>query len=69
MPIALMVGSQFGQLRARGTCSLMVKEIQLLQKHVPDPDGLTARVRAHMGSLIEETKGELCSDATDVALI
>ncbi len=59
MPIALLVGSQFVQVRARGTCSLVLQDIHQLQQQVPDPDDLTARVRTLLASHMEETIGEL----------
>ena len=67
MPIALKVGSQFVQLRARGTCSLVVQDIQQLQQQVPDPDNLTAHVRALLASVMEETIGELGLQSANVA--
>jgi membrane protease subunit (stomatin/prohibitin family) len=67
MPIPLMIGSQLAQVRARGTCSLMVIDIQRLQQQVPDPDDLTAHVRSLLASIMTETIGELSQEVTNVA--
>jgi membrane protease subunit (stomatin/prohibitin family) len=67
MPIPLMIGSQLAQVRARGTCSLIVMDIQQLQQQVPDLDNLTAHVRSLLASTIEETIGELGREASNIA--
>ena len=67
MPIALKVGSQFVQVRVRGTYSLLVRDIQQLQQHVSDPDALTAYVRSLLASAMEEMIGELGLHAANIA--
>jgi membrane protease subunit (stomatin/prohibitin family) len=67
MPIALMIGSQFLQARARGTYSMTVSDVQLLQQQVPDPDELITQVRSLMANIITETIGELSQEVTSAA--
>ena len=67
MPVPLMIGSRLVQVRARGLCSLTVQDTQRLQAQVPDPDNLTAHVRALLASAMTDVLGELSLEATDVA--
>ncbi len=67
MPVPLMIGSRLVQVRARGICSLTVQDIQRLQAQVPDPDSLTAHVRALLASAMTDVLGELSREVADVA--
>ena len=67
MPIAVMVGSTFAQVRARGTFSVAVSDPAQLAQAVPDPDDLEGYLRSVMLSTINEVIGERSTEVADIA--
>ena len=66
MPITLMVGSNLVRLRARGSCSLTVVDVQRLKKPVPDPENWTTILHSLLVNTMTEVLGGLSIDASDV---
>jgi membrane protease subunit (stomatin/prohibitin family) len=66
MPVAVMIGSDIVELRARGDYSLIVKDPQKLQEQVPDPDDLESYLGSFLSLYVVEFIGELSCAASNV---
>src|SRR5512134_2746284 len=66
-PIAVRVGSRIVQLRARGTCSVRVRDVQALQEQIPDPASLPGFVRNVLAGTLADVLAELSLTASDTA--
>lgn len=62
-PIMTMVNSQLVQLRARGSCSLTVKDASLLQEKVPDSNSLTPQVRSLLANAVTDIIAQVSQQA------
>jgi membrane protease subunit (stomatin/prohibitin family) len=67
MPVAVMIGSNLVQVRARGSCSVAVTDPSRLEAQVPDPDNLTAFVRSLLVLTITDMLGERSAEVSNVA--
>jgi membrane protease subunit (stomatin/prohibitin family) len=67
MPVALMIGSDYFEVRARGDCSLAVQDIQKLQAQIPDPEDLTAYLGSLLSSSITDVIGALSTQVSNIA--
>jgi membrane protease subunit (stomatin/prohibitin family) len=67
MPVALMIGSDFFEVRARGTISLVVKDVQRLQAKVPDASDLTAYLGSLLAMAITDLIGGLSAQVSTLA--
>jgi membrane protease subunit (stomatin/prohibitin family) len=67
MPIAIMIGTKFVQLRARGICSFAVTDPARLKEQIPDPENLTVYVKSLLTQMITEMIGERSAEVSEVA--
>lgn len=67
MPISLMIGSNFVQLRARGSYSFIIQDAERLKKQVSDPDALLSYTRSQVTIAITNVVGELSQQVSSVA--
>ena len=67
MPIAVMIGAKFVQLRARGLCSFAVTDPALLKEQIPDPENLAAYVKSLIAQSITEMIGERSAEVSQVS--
>jgi membrane protease subunit (stomatin/prohibitin family) len=67
MPIAIMIGTKFVQLRARGICSFAVTDPARLKEQIPDPENLTLYVKSLLTQMITEMIGERSAEVSEVA--
>jgi membrane protease subunit (stomatin/prohibitin family) len=58
MPVALMVGGTFAQVRARGTFSAVIADPKLLAEALPDAEALPRYLQNLLGSTMTDTIGE-----------
>ncbi len=66
MPIALSVGSQFVQVRARGTCSVMVQDVERFQQQVSNPAEAAVYVQSLMAVALSDMFGERSAAVSDI---
>jgi len=67
MPVALMIGSTFVQVRARGSFSLAVIEPSRLEPQIPDPENLPAYLKSLLAQAIADILGERSAEVSNVA--
>jgi membrane protease subunit (stomatin/prohibitin family) len=67
MPVAVMIGSTFVQVRARGSFSLAVTDPRRLEEQVPDPDNLPATVKSLLAQTITDMLGERSAEVSNIA--
>jgi len=65
-PIMTMVNSQLVQLRARGSCSLIVNDASLLQEKMPDSNSLTPQVRSALANAVTDVIAQFSRQASSV---
>jgi membrane protease subunit (stomatin/prohibitin family) len=68
-PIAVMIASQFYQIRARGSYTLAVSDPQALAAQVPDPQDLQTAINPLAMSCITDLIGELSATAASLAQV
>ncbi len=67
MPVALMIGSTFVQVRARGSFSLAVTDPSRLEPQMPDPENLPAYLKSLLAQTITDILGERSAEVSNVA--
>ena len=67
MPVTVMIGSKFVEVRARGICSIAVTDPAQLEEQVPDHDNLTVYVKSLLAQTITDILGERSGEVSDVA--
>ena len=66
MPVTVMIGSIFVEVRARGICSFAVADPVSLEEQVPDPDNLTTYVKSLLAQSIADLLGERSGEVSDI---
>jgi membrane protease subunit (stomatin/prohibitin family) len=66
MPTALMVGAKIIEVRARGSYSFSVKNVQELEVQMPELDDLKSYLNAIMSLTVTEVIGELGAADSDI---
>jgi membrane protease subunit (stomatin/prohibitin family) len=69
MPIALRIGSQFVQVRARGSYTLLIQDRSRFQSQIADPHNLRGQVGTLIVNAFTEVIGELSQTVSGVAQI
>ena len=67
MPVLTQIGGEIVQARARGNCAVAVADPALLTEKVPDPENLSAQVRAQIVTAAIDALGEYGQQAETVA--
>jgi membrane protease subunit (stomatin/prohibitin family) len=67
MPVSIMIGSDFAQVRARGKLSFVVTDPTRLQAQVPDADQVAGLVKSILVSTLTDVIGEQSAEISDIA--
>lgn len=66
MPVSVMIGSDFAQVRARGTLSFVVTDPGRLEAQVADADQAAGLVKSILVSTLTDVIGEKSAEFSDI---